>query len=270
MNNSIRKAVGIFSLSAALLPAALYADTSDSWEFGASIYGWFPDISGSTAFPHGGGGDFTVPVGDILDKLQFTFQGSFDARKGSWGFITDVIYMDMGETKTGFNEGTIGGSGIPADVTGAVGFDMKSWIWTTAGYYRLVDQPQAAFDLLAGLRYTDVEQSLHWSFSGDIGQLPLPGPEGRAEVSADYWDAIIGVRGRFAFGNDGSWFLPYYFDVGTGDSDFTWQAVAGLGYAFGWGDVAAVWRYLDYDLPSGKPIGDMDFSGPAIGAVFRW
>ena len=36
------------------------------------------------------------------------------------------------------------------------------------------------------------------------------------------------------------------------------------------GDVAAIWRHLDYDVPSGGPIADMDFSGPAVGVVFRW
>jgi len=270
MNNSIKKAASIFSLSAALLPAALYADTSDSWEFGAAIYGWFPDMSGVTSFPHGPDQEFEIPIGDILDNLQFTFQGSFDARKGNWGLFTDVIYMDLGNTESSFREGTIGGAEIPVGVNASVGFDMKSWIWTTAGYYRLVDQSEKTFDLLAGLRYTDIEQSLHWTFSGNIGQLPISGPEGSAAVGANYWDAIIGIRGRFAFGQSSSWFLPYYFDVGAGDSDLTWQAVAGIGYSFGWGDIAAVWRYLDYDLPSGKPIGSMDFSGPAVGAVFRW
>jgi len=253
-----------------MLPAALYADTSDSWEFGAAIYGWFPDMSGVTSFPVGEDQEFVVPIGDILDNLQFTFQGSFDARKGNWGLLTDVVYLDIGNTESGFREGTIGESGIPADVSATVGFDMKSLIWTAAGYYRVLDQPEKSVDFLAGLRFADVEQSLDWSFSGNIGQLPIPGREGSAEVSAKYWDAIIGVRGRFAFGRDGSWFLPYYLDMGTGDSDFTWQAMAGIGYSFGWGDVATIWRYMDYDLPSGKPIGNMDFSGPAAGVVFRW
>ncbi len=64
--------------------------------------------------------------------------------------------------------------------------------------------------------------------------------------------------------------MPYYLDVGTGDSDFTWQGIVGMGYAFHWGEVAAAWRYLYYDLPSGKAINDMSFSGPEIGVTFRW
>ncbi len=75
---------------------------------------------------------------------------------------------------------------------------------------------------------------------------------------------------RFAVGQDNAWFIPYYLDVGTGGSDFTWQAVAGIAYAFNWGELVGAWRYLSYDLPSGKPIGEMEFSGPVVGATFRW
>ena len=64
--------------------------------------------------------------------------------------------------------------------------------------------------------------------------------------------------------------MPYYFDIGTGDSDLTWQAELGLTYSFGWGDIGVAWRYLDYDLKANGPIKDLSFSGPAMGATIRW
>ncbi|HEX5640292.1 MAG TPA: hypothetical protein VFX81_10890 [Burkholderiaceae bacterium] len=36
------------------------------------------------------------------------------------------------------------------------------------------------------------------------------------------------------------------------------------------GQSAAAWRYIDYQMKSGKPVEDVNFSGPAIAAVFRW
>jgi hypothetical protein len=81
---------------------------------------------------------------------------------------------------------------------------------------------------------------------------------------------IFGVRGRLAFGAKKTWFVPYYLDLGFGESDLTWQGIAGMGYAFRWGEVVAVWRYLYYDLQSGQAIADMNFSGPALGVTFRW
>ena len=81
---------------------------------------------------------------------------------------------------------------------------------------------------------------------------------------------IVGGRSSLAFGNRQEWFVPYYVDVGTGDSDLTWQAIAGIGYAFGWGEVLAAWRYLDYKFKSGDKVEDLTFNGPAIGVAFRW
>jgi len=78
------------------------------------------------------------------------------------------------------------------------------------------------------------------------------------------------VRGRFSFGPDNAWFVPYYLDIGNGESDFTLQAIAGIGYAFKWGEAVAAWRYLSYDLGSNKAIADVNFSGPVVGVTFRW
>jgi len=66
------------------------------------------------------------------------------------------------------------------------------------------------------------------------------------------------------------WFVPYYVDVGTGASHFTWQGIAGIGYAFSWGELLGVWRYLDYDFKSGKTIKSLSLDGPAVGVAFRW
>ncbi len=30
-----------------------------------------------------------------------------------------------------------------------------------------------------------------------------------------------------------NWYLPFHFDVGTGDTNLTWQAFAGVGYKIG-------------------------------------
>lgn len=271
MNKSIRNSLRVLALSATLLPAAAIAGNGDDWEFGLSIYGWFPELSGSTIFPTGSGtgSGFEVPVDNILDSFQFAFLVSLDVRKGNVGLFTDMVYMDLGNTNKVINEGTIGGTDIPYDATVHTGFDMKSLVWTTAGYFRVVDEQKKTFDILAGVRYADIEQSLDWSFEGNISDIPLPGREGDVKVSVDYWDAIIGMRGHVALG-EGGWFLPYYADIGTGGSDFTWQAAGGIGYAFNWGELAAVWRILSYELPSDKPVQDLEMSGPEMGVVFRW
>ena len=84
------------------------------------------------------------------------------------------------------------------------------------------------------------------------------------------WDAIVGVKGRYAFGTDMKWSVPFYLDVGAGQSDRTTQAAIGIAYQFHWGELGAMWRYLDYNMKSGKQIQDVNLSGPMIGAAWRW
>ena len=71
-------------------------------------------------------------------------------------------------------------------------------------------------------------------------------------------------------GSSGHWILPFYLDVGAGDSDLTWQAAAGVSYAYKWGDLTALWRYLAYDLKPGRSFEELKFNGPLFGVTFRW
>jgi hypothetical protein len=84
------------------------------------------------------------------------------------------------------------------------------------------------------------------------------------------WDAIVGLKGRAMLGSERKWFVPYYVDVGGGDSKLTWQVNAGIGYQFDWGAVLATWRYLDYDFKSSSKVQDLSFNGPTIGVAFRF
>jgi hypothetical protein len=199
-----------------------------------------------------------------------TAQGSFEVRKGKWGAFTDVVYLDVGEAGSRTRDIAIGGVPIPAAVTVSADFDLKSTFWTVAASYRVGDGDASTFDVLAGARLAHMNQQLDWTFSGNFGPITPPPLTGSRGESVDQWDAIVGGRGRITFGADNKWAVPYYFDVGAGDSDLTWQAVLGIAYSFGWGDMGVVWRHLDYDLGSGGPIQDINFSGPAAGATFRW
>ena len=258
-------------ISAGVVPATAAAQTSDAWQFGASIYLYLPTLGGTTNFPSSGGGsDVSVDSSKIMDKLKMAFMGSFEARKGVWGGFTDVLYVDLGDSKSGFRDMTIGGSQIPAGASANANFDLKGTVWTLAGSYRAVPDVRQPLDVFAGARMLDVKQSLDWQLSGNVGSIPLAGRSGNREAKLQNWDAIVGVKGRFTLGSERKWFVPYYLDVGTGESDLTWQAMTGIGYSFGWGDVVGSWRYLDYKMKSGRVIESMNFNGPSLAAVFHW
>lgn len=270
MKPPITLAAAALCASMALVPAGVAAQSASSWQFQATLYGYLPDIGGKTSLPPSdGGSSIGADFGSILDHLKFAFMGNFEARKGQWGAFTDVIYMDVGESKSSSRALSIGGV-IPVGVTSTLDFDLKGWVWTLGGAYRAVSKPDYSLDLIGGARSLNVRQTLSWRFSGDIGSIALPDVAGTRKANQRNWDAIVGVKGRYAFGEDRRWFVPYYVDIGAGESRFTWQAMGGLGYSFGWGDIVAAWRYTDYQMKSGATIEEMNFSGPAIAAVFRW
>jgi len=249
--------------------AAARAQTEEPWRFQGTLYVYVPSVGGQTTFPPDGGSSaVSVDLGDIF-KLKFAFMGSLEARKGQWGAFTDAIYLNLGNSKQSSTAFSIGGA-LPVGVAADVNLDLKGWLWTLAGTYRVVTRPDYALDMFAGVRVLDITQNVHWQLNGNIGAVPVLDRAGSRETSDQNWDAIIGVRGRWTLADGGRWFVPYYLDVGTGDSNLTTQAMAGVGYSYPWGDVVAAWRYIGYDMKSGKPIEKINFNGPAIAAVFRW
>jgi hypothetical protein len=254
-----------------LMSQAALAQTADAWQFQGIIYAYVPTIGGKTTFPQGAAGsDVTVSPDKIIDSLKGVFMGSLEANNGRWGGFTDLMYLDLGGSKSGTRDFAVGRVELPVGASANASLDIKGTIWTLGGSYRLMTSPSAKMDLLAGARLFDMKQSLNWSLAGNIGPVPLPGRAGNLDTSINNWDAIVGLKGRIALGDEKKWFAPYYVDVGTGNSDLTWQATAGIGYSFHWGEVLAAWRYLDYKFKSGKPIESMNFNGPAIAAVFHW
>ena len=254
-----------------LLPGIPAAQPADVWKFEASLYFYLADVGGTVTFPPTGvSKEVTVDVDEILENLKMGFMGSFEARRGQWGVFTDFAYMDVGDVQEESKALSIGRVGIPADVNANLSFDVKLWAWTLAGTYALIADPAYRLDVLAGTRVLDVRPKMDYALTGNVGKFALPDHSGRSELKEQNWDVIVGVKGRAGFDADGKWFVPYYFDIGTGESKLTFQAIAGIGYQFGWGDLVASWRYLEYEMKSGKPVEQLDFSGPQIAAVFRW
>ena len=65
--------------------------------------------------------------------------------------------------------------------------------------------------------------------------------------------------------------MPFELDAGAGDSDYTLQAQAGLGYTFRWGDLVFAYRYLAWKRDEDtKPIQDLKLYGFGLGGIFRF
>ena len=220
-------------------------------------------------FPAGGGANIDVDASQLLSNPEMAGMGALDVHHGQWGAFTDVIYMNLSGNKANTRDFSFGNIGIPATTTADLHFGLKAWVWTLAGEYRVANDTAWKVDLLAGTRYLDVSTNLNWSITGGLGPLPPASRTGASAAAGHIWDGIVGVKGQYAFGTDGKWFVPFYVDIGTGDSQLTDQGLLGIGYSYHWGQITASWRYLGYHTKSG-PIGDISFSGPLVGATFRW
>jgi hypothetical protein len=278
MNRMIPLATAMALAAATVIPNLALADPvateatqeNDGWQFGGLIYFYYADIGTKATLPNGATSTVAVDASDLVNNLKFGFLGSFEARKDSWGVFSDLIYMDVGQFKSQFHELTIGNIGLPADVSASVNFDLKSIVWTVAGTYRAVDHQDAVLDVVGGARLLDTKVSLDYTLNGNIGPIAAPERAGTSEAKEHFIDGIVGLKGRLAFGTDGKWFVPYYGDVGTGQSQLTWQVMSGLGYAFKWGELIGAWRYVDYKFKSDSAIDSESFNGPMLGAAFHW
>ena len=273
-----RGGMAVMALAAsALLPMSVAAQTTQSawgaekWQFTATLYLWLPAIDGTVNFPGDRGSrDINVSRSDVLSDLKMTFQGSFDAHNGRWGIYNDLFYADLGGSKSRTRDFSVGNIGLPASTETDLSLDLKALIWTVAGEYRVGSDPAWTLDLLAGARMTQMKPTLGYSITGDLGPIVIPGREGSKQVDESVWDGIVGVKGRYTFGEGRKWYAPFYVDVGTGQSQLTWQIAGGIGYSYDWGSVFAMWRYLDYNFKSGKKLDDFSLNGPMVGVAFQW
>jgi len=267
------RGVAALCLAAGLLAAAPASAQSmgEKWMFTATVYGWVPKIDSTVNFPDDKGStNVSASMSDVLNHLKMTFQGTFDAHNGRWGMFTDIVYVDLGGIKSSTRNFRVGSIGIPATATTDLSLDLKATLWTIAGEYRVASDAAWTVDVMGGARMMQMKPTLGYSITGDIGPITLPGGRnGSKQVDETAWDGIVGIKGRYTFG-DGKWFAPFYVDIGTGQTQLTWQIAGGVGYKFDWGSAFATWRYLDYRFQSGKPLEDITMNGPMLGMAFSW
>jgi len=267
----VRLATLIFATIAAAsgAPASLAADGSDGkWHFTVTPYLWLPDVYGTVNFTDAGstGGTISTDAApdNYLQSLDFAAMFAAEARKDRFLIFSDYIYLHFSghDSVVKSVSGPLGDVHVPVNVAGAA--SLISNVWTIAGGYNLVHTPAVSLDLLGGARLLNLRTSVSWDFAGPVGGFAK---SGTASQNTNTWDGLVGLKGEVRLG-EGKWFMPYYADIGTGSNNWTWQALLGVGYRFGWGDLVLTVRSLSYDFDDDRL--DARFTGPAFGASFRF
>lgn len=233
-------------------------DASGDWQFFGEIYGWGSDI-GSTA---PGGTTLDLSLEEILDNLDFTFMAVLGAQKGRWTFALDTVYMDLSKTR----DFSVALPGMLPDLGGSATASMTSWVISPTVLYKVMKGETWQIDVLGGLRYLDVEAKLDLTLS-------TPNPGGRdtsGKDSFDDWNGVVGARGRAYLTRHV--YLGGYLDIGTGDSDFTWQTYGIVGYQFERLELNAGYRYTEWDFGQGDNdlMTDLSVKGPFAGVAYRF
>lgn len=261
-------------LAAAFTPAgasAQGADDRSGWSFQVGLYAWAPGFDGTLnyALPAGAGGSATVRAdsGNYLSDLNFAAMIAAEARHDRFSVITDLMYLDLGSSSS--QVGSVNPAALPSNPVSSTqnlsgDSSLQATVWTLGGGYTLASGAWGNVDVLGGFRLLAVDARTNYSLTADItgprGNGVTLSRHGRLSGNADIWNGIVGVRGRILVGGSG-FFVPYYADLGTGDSNLTWQVFSGIGYQAGWAGVQLGYRYMSFDQGSGSLVEKLSMGG---------
>ena len=130
--------------------------------------------------------------------------------------------------------------------------------------YNILEKDKFKLNILAGARYLSLDVDLKVDIDG-VRDKEL---SESASDSGDVWDAIVGVTGEVMLNE--KWYLPYHFDIGTGNSDLTYQAFGGVGYRFSRVDLIGGYRYLRWNFDDSSALDNLYISGPIAGVKIRF
>lgn len=248
---TIATALATSALLLACFPAA--GSEPDGWELSGALYIWGADLGLETV----GGQSVDAEFEDVLDNLELAFMGTLGGRRGMWSWYGDLVFVAVDARDT-----------IPVEVPGFMGgpidarvqLEQDLWVLTGGVGYSLSESAKHRSDFIFGARYIDVETEV----TVDLGIEPAI----ELDDSGNNLDGFVGLKGR-RYLND-SWYFGYYADIGTGQSDLTWQVLADVNYEFNRIDLGIGYRWAEWRLDGDDLLDELEISGPYAGILFRF
>ena len=242
-------------------PVVPPAAASNEWVFSVAPYFWAAGIEGDVGVFGRQPVHIDLSFEDIFDSLRFGGMIVGEAHNGTWGIFGDLIYVKTDSDASATREI----AGVPVTLDGSV--DQSSLTATIMGEYRVVAQPSAIVDLMAGARIFSVDNDIELSLAA--GGPPLAAFSG--SDGSTWVDPIIGARARFDL--TPNWYFTGWAMVGGfgASSDVTWDALASIGYQ--WNDRFSLiggYRALGVDYEDDGFVYDVIMQGPIFGAVIQF
>ena len=225
------------------------ASSAPGWKISVAPYFFLAGLDGTV-----GVGPVRTEVNaafrDLFRNLDFAIMGQFEARKGNWSILGDVMYVSLSGEKV-----------TPNPLFPDVELQVKETIIEPAVAYRVLKVERGAIDLIGGVRFWHVKP--HITFQPRIQQLV------DVEDSKNWADPIVGAKGTASLSP--RVFILGRFDVGGfgAGSDFTGRVFGGVGFQVT-PRVGLVggYRYLRVDYANEGFIFRTAMSGFVLGAKF--
>jgi hypothetical protein len=229
-----------------LLAAAPAA--AQGWQYDAILYGWFAGIDGTLGVGRAGDIPVDASVSDLMNYLDFTAAGHFEARNPKMVLLTDVYYVGLSN----------GRDVEIANQTVRIDMDLNEWILELGGGLRVSEE----FDVLLVGRY----------YIQDLGATaPQISSQTLAETSVDWGDLFLGARYSTPLGS--KWLVSLRGDIGTGGSDLALFGNAAILYRFSdLFSTGLAYRVLsvDYETGSGATYYKYDTTTGGLGLALRF
>lgn len=192
------------------------APKDDSWRLDFAVIGWGPTVTGDVTV-RGHKANVDVGLDELLDHLKGIAMLGFEVRKEKFGFYAQPNWI---KEEAHAEAGPLKGS-----------LEQQLWIVDAAGFYQLFrscDEKPKTLDLIAGVRYWNIDNEL--SLRGSGGVINFNGSDSTYLI-----DPIVGLRAKV-------YFTPKFnlnlqgdvggFGVSDNSSDLSWQGLGTLGYDF--------------------------------------
>lgn len=238
----------LITLGAMLLTLSVHAE--DEWQFVVSPYLWVAGQSGDVAtLPGAQPAEIDIGFEDIVEHLDMTFMGLFEARKGKLVLFSEIFYIDIETDKVD----------TPKRLFSDTQYEQQMAGLTLGGGYRW-DHENIFIDFLGGVRYWEVNNELRL----DAGLSPAEDTRQR-----EHWiDPILGLKSRWVLSDLWS-ITAWLVSAVGGDSDSASDLYAGVNYLLSKDlSLSAGYRHQTVDYDKDGFLYDVEISGPLIGVSF--
>jgi hypothetical protein len=229
-------------LALAMVAASPVNAADGKWQWYGAPYLWMTSVKTDLKGGSGGGADFP----DIVDKIDWAFQGHVEGQGDRLGVFGDVIYLSLSD------------DGV------RTAYDTNASLDTTvvelAGVWNVSPGRFEGLDLFAGVRHIVANATVEFHSNSP------PLPDFTAGVDQSFTDVMLG--GRYTATVSDKWKVSTRLDGAWGDTDGTINASVMASRRMGNGSWVFSYRYMKVRLNENGDDVDLTLHGPAVAYAF--